>query len=298
MLSATTPKVMHYADGPAILEFVGSARGAELAAKGTTCPDHFLRTKILPLLVPFTPGQETAAELAGKLGPLVERYATDYAAYYERCKRPDSPAMRDPMPVLLLVPGIGLLAFQKDKQTARVAAEYFVNTINVVRWAEGVDEYVPIPEQEAFDIEYWLLEEAKLQRLPKPKALEGRIALITGGAGGIGQAVARRLLAEGAHVVLSDRDQAALDDTRAALGKAFGADKVRGVVCDVTRRSVGGARRWPPPRSSSAASTSWSRTPASPRRRRSTRRRSQTWQTQHRHPRHRLLPGRPRRPSP
>jgi NAD(P)-dependent dehydrogenase (short-subunit alcohol dehydrogenase family) len=137
------------------------------------------------------------------------------------------------MPVLLLIPGLGLLAFQKDKQTARVAAEYFVNTINVVRWAEGVDEYVPIPEQEAFDIEYWLLEEAKLQRLPKPKALEGRIALITGGAGGIGQAVARRLLAEGAHVVLSDRDQAALDETRAALGQAFGADKVRGVVSDV-----------------------------------------------------------------
>jgi NAD(P)-dependent dehydrogenase (short-subunit alcohol dehydrogenase family) len=137
------------------------------------------------------------------------------------------------MPVLLLIPGIGMLAFQKDKQTARVAAEYFVNTINVVRWAEGVDEYVPIPEQEAFDIEYWLLEEAKLQRLPKAKALEGRIALITGGAGGIGQAVARRLLAEGAHVVLSDRDQAALDETRAALGKAFGGDKVRGVVCDV-----------------------------------------------------------------
>ena len=145
--------------------------------------------------------------------------------------------MRDPMPVLLLVPGIGLLAFQKDKQTARVAAEYFVNTINVVRWAEGVDEYVPIPEQEAFDIEYWLLEEAKLQRLPKAKALEGKIALITGGAGGIGQAVARRLLAEGAHVVLSDRDQAALDDTCAALGKAFGGDKVRGVVCDVRDES-------------------------------------------------------------
>ncbi len=183
--------------------------------------------------MPFTPGQETPAQLAEKLGPLVERYASDYAAYYERCKRTNSPAMRDPMPVLLLIPGIGLLAFQKDKQTARVAAEYFVNTINVVRWAEGVDEYVPIPEQEAFDIEYWLLEEAKLQRLPKAKALEGRIALITGGAGGIGQAVARRLLAEGAHVVLSDRDQAALDEARAALGKAFGADKVRGVVCDV-----------------------------------------------------------------
>src|SRR5262245_55891779 len=233
LLSATTPKVMHYADSPAVLEFVGSARAAELADRGTTCPDHFLRTKIKPLFVPFTPGADSPAYLAARLAPLVEQYQKDYAAYYERCRRPDSPAMRDPMPVLILVPGIGMLAFQKDKQTARVAAEYFVNTINVVRWAEGVDTYVPIPEQEAFDIEYWLLEEAKLQRLPKPKALEGRIALVTGGAGGIGQAVARRLLAEGAHVVLTDRDQAALDDVRAALGKACGTDKVRRCVCDV-----------------------------------------------------------------
>jgi rhamnulose-1-phosphate aldolase/alcohol dehydrogenase len=232
MLSATTPKVMHYNDSAAVLEFVGSARGEALAAKGTTCPDHFLRTKILPLWVPHVPG-ETPAQLAERLGPLVQRYATDYAAYYERCKRPDSPAMRDPMPVLLLVPGVGLLAFQKDKQTARVAAEYFVNTINVVRWAEGVDEYVPIPEQEAFDIEYWLLEEAKLQRLPKAKALEGRIALVTGGAGGIGMAVARRLLAEGAHVVITDRDRDALAEARAALARTFGADRVRDFVCDV-----------------------------------------------------------------
>jgi rhamnulose-1-phosphate aldolase/alcohol dehydrogenase len=232
-LSATTPKVMHYADGPAILEFVGSARGAELAARGTTCPDHFLRTKILPLWVPCTPATDTPADVAARIAPLVEQYAKDYAAYYDRCKRPNSPAMRDPMPVLLLIPGIGLLSFQKDKQTARVAAEYFVNTINVVRWAEGVDSYVPIPEQEAFDIEYWLLEEAKLQRLPKPKALEGKVALVTGGAGGIGQAVARRLLAEGAHVVLTDRDQTALDEAHAALAKAYGADKVRGFVCDV-----------------------------------------------------------------
>jgi rhamnulose-1-phosphate aldolase/alcohol dehydrogenase len=237
LLSANVPKVMHYNDSAAVLEFVGAARGEELAAKGTTCPDHFLRTKILPLWVPFTPGQDTPAQLAERIGPLVERYATDYAAYYERCKRADSPAMRDPMPVLLLIPGIGMLAFQKDKQTARVAAEYFVNTINVVRWAEGVDTYVPIPEQEAFDIEYWLLEEAKLQRLPKPKALEGRIALVTGGAGGIGQAVARRLLAEGAHVVLTDRDQASLDEARTGLGKAYGADKVRGFVCDVRDES-------------------------------------------------------------
>jgi rhamnulose-1-phosphate aldolase/alcohol dehydrogenase len=237
LLSASVPKVMHHNDSAAVLEFVGSARGEALAATGTTCPDHCLRTKILPLWVPFTPGQETPAQLAERIGPLVERYATDYAAYYERCKRADSPAMRDPMPELRLIPGIAMHAFQKDKQTARDAAEYFVNTINVVRWAEGVDTYVPIPEQEAFDIEYWLLEEAKLQRLPRPKALEGRIALVTGGAGGIGQAVARRLLAEGAHVVLTDRDQDALDEARAGLAMAYGADKVRGFVCDVRDES-------------------------------------------------------------
>jgi rhamnulose-1-phosphate aldolase/alcohol dehydrogenase len=142
--------------------------------------------------------------------------------------------MRDPNPVLLLLPGVGLLAFQKDKQTARVAAEYFANTIKVVRWAEGVDEYVPIAEQEAFDIEYWLLEEAKLQRLPKPKRLDGRVALVTGGAGGIGGAVARRLLSEGAAVVLADIDETALHEATSSLAAAHGADRVRAVPCDVT----------------------------------------------------------------
>jgi rhamnulose-1-phosphate aldolase/alcohol dehydrogenase len=233
-LSANVPKVLHYADDPAILAFVGSARAEALAALGTTCPDHFLRTKVKPLFVPFTPGVDTPAQVAARLEPLVDRYRADYAAYYERCKHPHSPALRDPYPVLLLVPGVGLLAFQKDKQTARVAAEFYLNTINVMRWAEGVDEYVPIPEQDAFDIEYWLLEEAKLQRLPKPKPLEGRIAVVTGGGGGIGRAVSSRLLAEGASVVVLDVDQAALDEASATLAARSGADRVRAFRCDVT----------------------------------------------------------------
>lgn len=241
-LSPLASKAMHYADSPAVLEFVGSARGEELAARGTTCPDHFLRTKIRPLFVPFAPGRETIADLRPRLDGLITRYRDDYAAYYERCKRADSPPMRDPYPVLVLVPGVGLLSFQKDKATARVAAEYMVNTINVIRWAEGVDAYQPIPEQDAFDIEYWPLEEAKLQRLPKPKELEGRIALITGGAGGIGGAIARRLLADGACVVLTDIDPAALQHAVGELAAAHGADRVRGIQGDVT--SEASVRSW------------------------------------------------------
>ena len=241
-LSERVPKVMHHVDSDVVLEFVGSTRAGELAAKGTTCPDHFLRTKIRPLFVPFAPDRESVADLWVRLAPLVDRYRDDYVAYYERCRRPDSPAMRDPYPVLILVPGVGLLSFQKDKMTARVAAEYFVNTINVVRWAEGVDVYEPIPEQDAFDIEYWLLEEAKLQRMPKPKSLEGRIALVTGGAGGIGGAVARRFLAEGACVVITDIDAAALDAATNELSRSHGADRVRGFRSDVTSEdSVRGA---------------------------------------------------------
>jgi rhamnulose-1-phosphate aldolase/alcohol dehydrogenase len=238
MLSAQTSKVMHYLDTPGVLEFVGSARAQELAAKGTTCPDHFLRTKVTPLYVPFDPSKETADDLLAKAPALIEQYRADYTAYYERCKHPSSPALRDPYPVLLLIPGLGLLSFQKDKSTARVAAEFYVNTINVMRWAEGVDEYVPIAEQEAFDIEYWLLEEAKLQRMPKPKALEGKVALVTGGAGGIGAATARRLLADGAVVVLTDIDQAALDAALADLSKAHGKDRVRAFQADATKEAA------------------------------------------------------------
>ncbi len=237
-LSPRLHKVMHYLDTPEVLEFVGRARCAELSALGTTCPDHFLRTKVRPLVVPFTPGTENAADIVKRIDPLVERYASDYAAYYERCKRPDSPKMRDPYPVLILIPGVGLLAFQRDKQTARVAADYWVNAVNVIRWAEGVDEYAPIPEQDAFDIEYWLLEEAKLQRLPRPKPLEGRVAFVTGGGGGIGGAVARRFLDEGAAVVVNDIDQAALDAAAGQLTTAYGQDRVRAVRGDVTSEAA------------------------------------------------------------
>ena len=233
-LAALAPKVMHHVDSEAVLEFVGSERAAELAARGTTCPDHFLRTRVRPLFVPFAPGRETLPDLTARLDGLVEGYRRDYEAYYARWRRDDSPAMRDPYPVLLLVPGVGLLSFQKDKPTARIAAEYYLNTINVMRWAEGVDAYAPIPEQEAFDIEYWPLEEAKLRRLPPAKSLQGRVALITGGAGGIGSAVARRLLGEGACVVLTDLDAGALDTVVRELAGTAATDRVRGVAGDVT----------------------------------------------------------------
>ena len=233
-LGSRQRKVMHHVATPEVMEFVSGARAAELAPRGTTCPDHFLRTRVKPLFVPFAPERETAADLLARLPALVEAYRDEYAGYYQRCRRPDSPAMRDPYPVILLVPGLGLLSFQTSKAAARIAAEYYVGAINVMRGAEGVDTYVPLAEQEAFDIEYWALEEAKLQRLGKPAALEGRVALVTGAAGGIGGAIARRLLGEGACVVLSDLDTDALAGALADAEAVYGADRVRAVRTDVT----------------------------------------------------------------
>jgi rhamnulose-1-phosphate aldolase/alcohol dehydrogenase len=228
-------KLGHFDDSPGVLEFVCSHDLPALAALGTSCPDHFLRTKIRPLVLDFSPQEPDFERLVASLDQALESYRQDYSAYYARCRRSNSPAMRDANPVIYLIPGVGMLSFAKDKATARIAGEFYVNAINVMRGANAVDTYVGLPEQEAFDIEYWLLEEAKLQRMPKPKSLAGRIALVTGGAGGIGQAVARQLLAEGACVVLTDIDQGALDLAHQGLLATGGPDNVSAVRADITR---------------------------------------------------------------
>jgi len=233
-ISADERKIGHFTDAPEVLEFVNSSGLTKLAPLGTSCPDHFLRTKIRPLLLPYDPVRDNLDEVIAGLDDVLAAYRSDYAAYYERCKHPDSPAMRDPNAVVYLVPGIGMFTFAKDKATARVAAEFYVNAINVMRGASAVSTYVGLAEQEAFNIEYWLLEEAKLQRLPKPKSLAGRIAYVTGGAGGIGGATAQRLLGEGACLVIADIDEKALSERVAAITKRHGRDEAIGVKLDVT----------------------------------------------------------------
>ncbi|MGY4619340.1 rhamnulose-1-phosphate aldolase/alcohol dehydrogenase [Bradyrhizobium sp. USDA 4472] len=233
-ISADERKIGHFTDAPEVLEFVNSSALAKLAPLGTSCPDHFLRTKIRPLLLPYDPARDNLDQVIAGLDDVLAAYRRDYAAYYERCKHPDFPAMRDPNAVVYLVPGIGMFTFAKDKATARVAAEFYVNAINVMRGASGVSAYVGLAEQEAFNIEYWLLEEAKLQRMPKPKSLAGRIAYVTGGAGGIGGATAQRLLGEGACLVIADIDEQALSERVAAITKRHGRDAAIGVKLDVT----------------------------------------------------------------
>jgi rhamnulose-1-phosphate aldolase/alcohol dehydrogenase len=222
-------KVGHFTDDAETLEFVGSCEFAKLAALGTSCPDHFLRTKILPLALDPMRGDDF-----NYLTEALAAYRQGYADYYSRCATPKDPAMRDANPVVLLLPGVGRFAFATDKTTARLASEFYGNAINVMRGATAIGEYLWLPESEAFAIEYWALEEAKLKRMPPRKALAGRIALVTGGAGGIGAAVAQRLLADGACVFLVDRDAVALKTSREALSSAFGRDAVRSAVCDVT----------------------------------------------------------------
>ncbi|MEO3432038.1 bifunctional rhamnulose-1-phosphate aldolase/short-chain dehydrogenase [Inquilinus sp. CAU 1745] len=227
-------KLGHFDDQDAVLEFVNSRDLEPLARLGTSCPDHFLRTKIRPLVLEFDPARPDVDAVLAGLDSALADYRADYTRYYEACRHEDSPAMRDPNPVVFLMPGIGMMTFARDKATARIAGEFYVNAINVMRGASTVSTYQGLPEQEAFDIEYWLLEEAKLQRMPRPKSLAGRVAFVTGGAGGIGKATAARLMREGACVVLADIDAPALEGAREELAAHFSADQVSGVALDVT----------------------------------------------------------------
>lgn len=218
-------------DSETVLQFINSHDLTKLAPLGTSCPDHFLRTKIAPLVLDIPADQELSdlSALKSHIEKLFAQYREDYKDYYEKHKRSNSPAMRDPNPVIILWPGVGMFSYAKDKQTSRVASEFYINAINVMRGAEAVSEYASLPLQEAFDIEYWLLEEAKLQRMPKEKPLSRKVALITGSAGGIGKAIADKFAAEGACVVLTDIDGDRLDKAR----KDFGKDAAIAVKLDV-----------------------------------------------------------------
>ena len=226
--------VGHFTDSDAVLEFVNAKDMERLAALGTSCPDHFLRTKICPLVVDFDPAKPDVDTTLAGLADAIAEYRVGYQAYYDRCKKDDSPAIRDPNAVVYLIPGVGMITFAKDKATARISGEFYVNAINVMRGADAVSEYQGLPEQEAFDIEYWLLEEAKLQRMPAPKSMAGRVALVTGGAGGIGAATAERYLREGACVMLADIDDAALAATFEDLSGKYSTDVVRTMKMNVT----------------------------------------------------------------
>ena len=234
MISHDTHKVGHFDDSEAVLQFVCSKDLKLLATLGTSCPDHFLRTKIRPLIVDFDPAKSDVVAVVAGLVDNVEQYRKGYLAYYEACKHDDSPAMRDPNAVIYLIPGVGMISFANNKSTARISAEFYINAINVMRGASAVSTYKGLPQQEAFDIEYWLLEEAKLQRMPKAKSLAGQVAFVTGAAGGIGLATAARLLEEGACVMLADIDDAALAKAQDELAGAFGSDVVRSMKMDVT----------------------------------------------------------------
>ncbi|WP_374007456.1 bifunctional aldolase/short-chain dehydrogenase [Leifsonia sp. LS-T14] len=229
---ASTDRVQvgHFSDSDVVLDFLASSEHPQLAALGTSCPDHFLRTKVKPLVLDL-PADASIEDAVARLEELHEQYRADYQAYYDRHATPDSPAIRGADPAIVLIPGVGMFSYGKDKQTARVAGEFYTNAINVMRGAEALSTYAPIDESEKFRIEYWSLEEAKLQRMPKPKALAGRIALVTGAASGIGKAIATRLAAEGACVVIADLDLARAQAAAAEIGST---DVAIGVAADVT----------------------------------------------------------------
>lgn len=236
LASSESRMVGTFTDKEVVLEFSNSQDLARLAPMGTSCPDHFLRTKISPLVLDLPAATDLADSngIRAQLETAFQKYREHYAAYYQKHKHANSPAMRDPNPVVIIWPGVGMFSFAKDKQTSRVAAEFYINAIQVMRGAEAVSSYVSLPLQEAFDIEYWLLEEAKLQRMPKEKPLSRKIALITGSAGGIGKGIAEKFLQEGACVVLSDINQERLDQTLAEFQKKYGKDNIYTLKLDVT----------------------------------------------------------------
>ena len=230
LASHDRPQVGHFTDDARVLEFLAGTTHPRLAALGTSCPDHFLRTKVKPLVLDL-PAGAPVEDCVARLKELHEAYRADYQAYYDRHAGPDSPAIRGADPAIVLVPGVGMFSFGKDKQTARVAGEFYLNAINVMRGAEGISAYAPIDEAEKFRIEYWALEEAKLRRMPAPQPLATRIALVTGAASGIGRAIATRLAAEGACVVIADLDA---EKARAAAAELGGTDVAVGVAVDVS----------------------------------------------------------------
>jgi hypothetical protein len=232
-----------------MLRFVNSVDGPRLAALGTSCPDHFLRTKIKPLFVAWDPAGGDVEALKASLTTGLDRYRQDYEAYYQRCRRPDSPAMRDPNPTVVLIPGLGMIAWGKNKSEARVTAEFYNCAVEVMRGAEAIDQYEAMDQQEAFDIEYWSLEEAKLRRLPPEKELDRQVVVVIGAGAGIGKATAHRVVQEGAHVVCVDLDEAAARQTAQEIvawyGEGIGVagtgisncGPAIGLACDITDRA-------------------------------------------------------------
>ncbi|SEB45736.1 rhamnulose-1-phosphate aldolase/alcohol dehydrogenase [Paramicrobacterium humi] len=232
--STDKPMVGHFTDSEVVLDFLAHSEHSRLAELGTSCPDHFLRTKIKPMVIDL-PSTASIEQILERLPELHEQYRADYAAYYERNADENSPAMRGADPLITLVPGVGMFSYGKDKQTARVAGEFYINAINVMRGAEGLSSYAPIDEAEKFRIEYWALEEAKLQRMPKPKPLATRIALVTGAASGIGKAIATRLASEGACVAIADLD---IEKARAAASEIGTTDVAIGIAADVSNEEA------------------------------------------------------------
>ena len=233
LCSSENMMIGHFTDDEKVLEYINSNDLERLAPMGTSCPDHFLRTKIKPLILNLTPEQDLSDKqmVLDKISDSFKQYRDDYRGYYHSCKHKDSPAVRDANPVVILYPGVGMFTFAKNKQTARVASEFYINAINVMRGAEAISKYTSLPRQEAFNIEYWLLEEAKLQRQPKEKPLSRKVALVTGSGGGIGRAIADKLIAEGANVVFTDISKKYLEE--ATLN--YSSDQAIGCQCDVTK---------------------------------------------------------------